>query len=742
MNRARLRSRVCRRSHLAWRNYQKKVTGFAAALLKATNFFLKHPRKAILKTIEEWAVLARLSQGLTRLSSGQARPKLNRVTVAQARNVSLSEHVSESPQVTVIIPVYGKTEITRRCLASIASNPPKCTFEVLVVDDCTPNDSASELTAIPGVRVIRHAHNIGFLRSCNEAAKQARGLYLCFLNNDTEVTAGWLDALLRTFDEFPGCGLAGSKLLNVDGTLQEAGGIVWQNGSATNFGRGEHPLHCTYNYAREVDYCSGASIMVPANLFTELEGFDDRYAPAYYEDTDLAFRLREKGYRVIYQPLSEVLHLDGATSGRDTATGIKAYQVINMEKFYDRWRTTLRTHELPGEFVDTAKDRGQLGRVLIIDHCIPMPDRDSGSMDVYNLMLVLRDSGYQVTFASNDDLRFDEKYTRATQRVGVEVLHKPFINSVKSHLAAHGSRYNLVILMRPQVMEAHIDAVRQLCPSAKVIFHTIDLHFIRMARQASVERSQDLSNDAERMRMLELKLIDRADIATVVSERELVVLRDTYNKPNVRLLPFARHIRGTQKPFSQRSGAVFVGGFRHQPNIDAVLWLVNEIMPLVWRVAPEFDIHVVGPDAPLSVIRLAGDRVVVHGFIADLDTFLDKRRISLAPLRYGAGIKGKVGHAMSMGIPTVATSIAVEGMSLAAGDGVIIADSPDEFASAMLRVDGEAERWNSLSLESIRKAKTLWGVETCQSRVKALLSELGLDIPATSKKTKLFTNPL
>lgn len=633
--------------------------------------------------------------------------------------------ISADPRVSIVIPVHDKIDYTVACLRSIVQHTGGVAYEVVVVDDASSDATAERLAQIGGVRTIRNEQNLGFVGSCNAGAALARGEFVLFLNNDTVVTAGWLAALLRCFAEEPDAGLVGAKLVYPDGRLQEAGGMVFDDGSGWNFGRFDDPADPRYGFRREADYCSGAAIMIWRELFDGLGGFDTRYAPAYYEDTDLAFAVRAAGMKVFYEPRSTVVHFEGVSAGTDTGSGMKRFQVINREKFAAKWKDALRLQPKPiheAKLAPAAARRWTRGRILIIDAYTPTPDQDSGSLRMVNVMRLLREDGWAVAFLP-ENLAHMGAYTEALQALGVETLYHPFVSNPVSWLRDNGRSLDAIVLSRHYIAVNHVGAARLYAPEARLIFDTVDLHFLREERAAQLEGKAELSRHAAQTKVQELKLMREADVTLVVSEAEQRLLHVLLPSSRIEVLSNVHEIYGSRRPFAERRDLVFVGGFQHPPNIDAVRWFVHEVMPLLRADGSAPLLHVVGSKVPPAVQELAAEDVIVHGFVPDIAPLMDGCRLSVAPLRYGAGVKGKINMAMSYGLPVVATSVAVEGMHVRAGIDVLVADAAADFAAEIRRAYADEALWQNLSDNGLANVREHFSFEAARAALRKILPE-------------------
>jgi O-antigen biosynthesis protein len=608
---------------------------------------------------------------------------------------------------SIVIPVYNKFSYTDVCLRALASHQSIWPFEVIVIDDASSDESWKCLQEITGIRAYRNQKNLGFIGACNAGAQLALGEYLIFLNNDTAVQPGFLDAMIATLQARRDVGLLGAMLIYPDGRLQESGGIVFRDGSAWNYGRFANPLEPAYSYLREVDYCSGAAIAMRRTLFAELGQFDVHYAPAYYEDTDLAFKVRQAGLKVFVQPAAKVVHFEGISSGTDLQSGIKRFQPINHAKFFARWQENLATHPQPppAQPIDFSCSHRAKRWVLVVDAAIPKPDKDSGSLRMINLLKILLAENCAVTFVS-ENLRFDLQYGTALQQLGVQLLVRPFVRSIPSWLARHGARFDVVLLSRYYIAAPLLPLVRKHCVKARVIFDTVDLHYVREAREAALLQDKKRATLAEKTKAQELAIMRAADTTLVVSHVEQALLNAAVPHVRVEILSNIHEVPGRQQGFDARAHLLFVGGFQHQPNIDAISWFVREVFPRVRQALPDVQLHIVGSNTPASVSALASASIVVHGYVPDISTLLAQVRLSIAPLRYGAGVKGKVNMAMAHGVPVIATPLAAEGMFCTHGVDIMLGEDAERFALALIQAYHDEALWLRLSnagLENVRR---------------------------------------
>ena len=575
-----------------------------------------------------------------------------------------------------------------------------------MVDDCSTDETEARMQELPWLTYLRQKENGGFIASSNTGLASARGRFVVFLNNDTEVLPGWLDELLLTFDNFPTAGLVGSKLIYPDGHLQESGGILWRDGSAWNWGRHDDPRNPKFCYARQVDYCSGASIMLPRELMSELRGFDTHFSPAYCEDSDLAMRVRAAGRTVMVQPLSKLVHYEGITSGTDTTQGVKSYQVTNTKKLFDRWQSELALRPENGTTPTDTKDFGLDKRLLIIDAITPEPDRDAGSVTSFEIMRAAQALGFQVTFIPASNFAEIPDYSARLQRLGIEVLYFPYCTSVQQHLRMFGHRYDVILVYRVDTLFRILSDIRALAPLARLVYQTSDLHHLREARQAEVENDPALARSSEKTKERELALVAEADATIVHSIFEKEYLAAHLPSAQVEVFNWVLDPLGTKVPFEARSGLMFLGGYRHKPNVDAVLWFLDEVWPRIRQQLPDVTFYVVGSYLPENLRARGGNGVEMIGFVEDLRQIMDRCRLSVVPLRYGAGTKGKLAMSLAYGLPAVTTSIGAEGMGLVKGEAVHIADDPADFARCVVELYRDANGWAHMSQAGLNYVDT------------------------------------
>ena len=620
------------------------------------------------------------------------KPKLD----ASLDSLCLNFAPTENPLVSIILPVYNQYRMTLYCLQSLLQHSGDVEYEVIVADDASSDLTASISERVSGIRVRRAPDNRGFVLNCNAGAQLARGRYLLFLNNDTAFTEAWLSALVAVLEQDDNAGVAGPMLLFDNGRLQEAGGIVWRDASGWNYGRADDPGLPAYNYRRCTDYVSGACLMIRASLWHQLGGFDERYAPAYYEDTDLCFATRAAGFEVVYQPHSRVYHFEGVSHGTDPGTGIKKHQAINADKFREKWSTVLAAEHFPNAGqVFLARDRSRSRRtVLVIDHYVPSYDKDAGSRSSWMYLQLLVDMGYNVKFIGANFFPH-QPYTRELQALGVEVLvGEDMARKLPAWLKAHAGHIDTVYIHRPHVAEQFLEQLRAMSPRPRLIFFGHDLHFLRVERECRVTGTAELEARAQEWRRRELAVFQQVDKVYYPSQVEVDVLKEAAPDCDARAIPLYVMEDSVEPDYNreQRADILFVGGFNHPPNVDGLCWFVDAVMPLVWQQCPELTLHVVGSNAPLVVQSLDGPQVKVHGYLSDreLSRLYDSVRMVAVPLRFGAGVNGKILEALQHGVPVVTTDIGAEG--LPEPETVLtVAATVQDFAGALLQLEsGEA----------------------------------------------------
>ncbi|MFC2067693.1 glycosyltransferase [Chloroflexota bacterium] len=671
--------------------------------LKGIRLILNEGWKSFFRKTKYWLRLRKLTPRQQKLSLPKFKAKISPIEVKKL----VFPIPSKKPTLSIIVSVYNKWRYTTNCIKSICENT-EGDYEIIIVDDASNDETANGLSGINNLRLIRNEQNAGYIESCNQGAKESRGQYILFLNNDTMVTENWLPPLLEVIEK-KYVGAVGPKLVYSDGILQEAGSIVWNDGSALGYGRGDDSSKPEYNYVREIDYCSGACLLVKRELFKNIGGFDERLKPGYYEDTDLCFSLRNLGYKVIYQPKSVVVHFEGITYSTDAFTSVKRYQEINKPKFVDKWNAVLQKHHYypNSENVLFARNRLLGKNVLVMDDRIPTPSQGGGYPRAHNMLKLIGEFGYKVTFYPLDNTTPWQPYTDEFQQLGIEVFYNNYLNFM-SFAKDRAGYYDLILISRPHNMEKTSSTIKKYFPNTVVLYDAEAIFSLREILKARVKGTKHKENDAERMINEEINLINKADFVITVSEKEKAIVLEKTQLNNVTVWGHSIEVKEPQTPFVKRKDMLFVGGFLapDSPNEDAILYFSKEVFPEIEEEL-SCQLFIVGMNPPDSVTKSSSSSIIVTGYIENLKEYYEKCRIFIVPHRYSAGIPWKLQEAISYGIPSVVSELTASQLGLMDGNEVLVARNTEEFRQKVIKLYQDEELWYQIqqnALNYIREA--------------------------------------
>ncbi len=606
---------------------------------------------------------------------------------------------ADNPVLSVLLVFYNQAHLSLLCLRTLLDNA-DVPFELIVVDNASGDRSGDLLERLENARLIRNAENLGFVKAVNQGAELAIGEFLLLLNNDAFIEPGAPGAAIDVLREDASAGAVGGRIELLDGKLQEAGNIVWRDGSCAGYGRGENPGDGAFRFRREVDYCSGAFLMFRTAQFRELGGFDEAFAPAYYEESDFCLRLRRRGLRIMYEPRAKVRHYEFASTGGMNAA--VALQEKNRALFREKHAEFLEGQPAadPTRTLHARTGNGH-PNVLLIDDAVPHASLGGGYPRCRHIVSLLSRMPLNITFFPlhfpNDN--WDEVYRTLPENV--EVLLNRGRSGLAQLLAERAGFYRYVLVSRPTNMAFFNQVLKSLPREARQFDIVYDAEAVFAGRELLWRELQGESVDEDEKRRViskELDLAAEASAVLTVSDAEADLFRER-GQDRVLVLGHGMAPVAAPAPFDARRGLLFVGALKdeHSPNVDSLLWFVCNVLPLIERDIPEVDLTVAGHTAAPSLVSIERPNIHMKGRLESLDGMYRESRVFIAPTRFAAGIPHKVHEAAAHGIPAVVTPLLARQLGWRHEREVLVGDGPESFAEQCLRLYRDAGLWEGIS---------------------------------------------
>lgn len=631
---------------------------------------------------------------------------------------------SSDPKISILIILYNKAELTFECLHSIWHHA-DVPYEIILIDNASSDETNAFINRVRNVTYHRNETNIGFPAAVNQGVRMARGEWVLLLNNDAEITRYMLSHLIRTGEEIPYCGAVGGKLVYPDGRLQEAGSVIWNDGSCLGYGRGDHPDKPEYNFVREVPYVSGACLLIKKQVFMDAGLLDEKYSPAYYDDTDLCMKIRELGYKVIYQPKAVLIHHEFGSSSSEQATQL---QERNRQWFRKKWGGSLAQFPAPDSrqvIMGRSINRGQL-RLLFIDDRIPAPDLGSGFPRAYDILHTLADIDVEVTFYPFVFKEKSQPWTERLQQKGIEVFYDSEVGTVEfdQFYEERKQYYDAVWISRPHNMDRVIHEIKNRNPNQRIIYDAEAIYAVRDILRMQLQGHQLSEETKQEMIGSEMKKMEHADVVVAVSKQEKDLISKSTGKPVV-LVGHSVDNRATTNAMEERADILFVGSLLHadSQNEDAVLYFVRDIFPRIQR---ELGVKfwIVGNTRLDSIKQLASKHINVVGKVDHFWEYYNRCRVFVNPTRYAAGSPYKVHEAFSHGIPTVTTPLIAEQLGVDENT-VLIGRHAEEFAQKVIQCYTNPEVWHRLRQNSLKLVDQKFSKQVYKDRLNQIRTAIG-----------------